>query len=426
MTKSPCARFYNASLSSKTNIFSYFAVPMNKRLQTILELLKADAASGVLLILCVIVSLTIANSGLYHSYHEFWEATFNFVIPGQHAAKVSLTDFINDGLMAVFFLFVGLEIKREITDGQLSTFKQAALPVCAAIGGIVTPALIYFAFNRGTNKADGWAIPTATDIAFAIAVLSILGKKVRLSHKIFIKALAIVDDLGAILIIAMFYATNFSLGYLGAAFGVFAFQFLLNRLKVTAQWPYLLSGAILWYFIHQSGIHPTIAGVLTAFAIPYGNSKTPSPLEKLEHALVTPVNYIIMPLFALANTNIHIGEFKMAEFTTPIAAGIILGLVIGKPLGITIFTWLSTKLKIAELPQNTSYKQIAGIGILGGIGFTMSIFITLLSFTDPVIQSDAKIFILVASLIAAVAGYFALNVAAKRREAKHAVSAQTH
>ncbi|OKS86351.1 Na+/H+ antiporter NhaA [Mucilaginibacter polytrichastri] len=392
---------------------------MNKRLQSIIELLKADAASGVLLILCVVCSLLIANSSLFHMYNHIWENTERFTFLG-HDAEVSLADFINDGLMAVFFLFVGLEIKREITDGQLSTFKKAALPVCAALGGIVIPALIYIAFNHGTNKAQGWAIPTATDIAFAIAVLSILGNKVRLSHKIFIKALAIVDDLGAIVIIAMFYATNFSPINLGAAFGVFAFQFLLNRLRVNVLWPYLASGVLLWYFIHQSGIHPTIAGVLTAFAIPYG--ATNSPLEKLEHWLVTPVNYIIMPLFALANTNIHIGNFSMAGFASPVSAGIIFGLVIGKPVGITIFTWLSTKLKIAELPQKTSYKQIAGIGILGGIGFTMSIFITLLSFNDPVIQNDAKIFILVASLIAAITGYFALNIAAKRRETKRVVA----
>ncbi|WDF53373.1 Na+/H+ antiporter NhaA [Mucilaginibacter sp. KACC 22063] len=377
----------------------------NKKLSFIIELLKADSASGILLIICVVVSLLLANGPLSITYNNILH--FKTTIPFVHAEAIDFTEFINDGLMSIFFLFVGLEIKREIKDGQLSTTKQAALPVFAALGGIITPACIYTFFNFKTSTHAGWAIPTATDIAFAIAILSILGKKVKLSHKIFLKALAIVDDLGAIVIIMFFYSAGVNWVSLSLAFGVFALQFTLNRLKVNILTPYLLLGILLWYFIHKSGVHPTIAGVLTAFSIPHLPQN--SLIEKLEHSLVNSVNFIIMPLFAMANTDIVISANSFNGFLTPIAAGIILGLVVGKPLGITLFTWLSVKLKAAALPAYTNYKQIAGLGILGGIGFTMSIFITLLSFGNVEIQNDAKLYILAASVIAAVAGYIVLN-----------------
>lgn len=385
----------------------------HKKLPFIIELLKADSASGVLLILCVIISLLLANGPLSIAYNNILH--FHTAIQLVHAQPVDFTEFINDGLMTIFFLFVGLEIKREITDGQLSTAKLAALPVCAALGGIMMPALIYTAFNHSSDKAGGWAIPTATDIAFAIAILSILGKRVKLSHKIFLKALAIADDLGAIIIIVVFYSSGISLINIAAAFGIFAIQFLLNRLRVNILWPYLLCGAVLWYFIHQSGIHPTIAGVLTAFTIPHRPQN--SLVEKLEHALVNTVNFLIMPLFAMANTDIIFRDLSISSFISPVAAGIILGLVIGKPIGITLFTWLSVKLKIAQLPGSTNYKHITGLGILGGIGFTMSIFITLLSFNNEALQNSTKLFILAASVIAAVLGYVVLSSIAKKQNA---------
>lgn len=323
--------------------------------------------------------------------------------------KYSVLLWINDGLMAVFFLLVGLEIKRELVEGELSSLKQAALPVFAAIGGMLVPAVVYTLFNQGTETASGWGIPMATDIAFAIAVISLLGKSVPLSLKVFLTALAIVDDLGAILVIAIFYSTEMHLSYLLYAGGVFALLILFNRIGVKSMWLYLLPGVVMWYFIHHSGIHATIAGVLTALTLPTTPDETESPLEKLEHALTKPVNFLVMPLFALANTNIRFEAEMVDGLTSSLGLGIIFGLMAGKPVGIAFFSWLSVRVGVSTLPAGTRWIQFLGLGLLAGIGFTMSIFIALLSFSEPAFQTQAKFAILVASLLSGLFGFLFLK-----------------
>jgi NhaA family Na+:H+ antiporter len=318
--------------------------------------------------------------------------------------------------MAIFFLFVGLEIKREVLNGELSDKKNATLPVFAAIGGMVVPALIYMLFNHGTISKNGWGIPMATDIAFAIAILSVLGNKIPLSLKIFLKALAIVDDLGAIVVIAIFYTAGISSHYLLLAAITFAIQIAFNFFGFRHLAFYLVPGLFLWYFIHSSGIHATVAGVLTAFAIPTHPEDKLSPLLKLEHWLETPVNFIIIPLFALANTNIHFEwDVVVKGLTSPLGLGIIAGLVLGKPIGITLCSWIAVKTKLSALPKNTNWLQLWGAGQLGGIGFTMSIFITLLSFSDVLLHDEGKLAILIASVLAAFAGYMVLVFAGKKQ-----------
>ncbi|NIJ52285.1 NhaA family Na+:H+ antiporter [Dyadobacter arcticus] len=312
--------------------------------------------------------------------------------------------------MAIFFLLVGLEIKREMVEGELSSFKKASLPIIAALGGVLAPAAIYFAFNQGTETAGGWGIPMATDIAFAIAIISMLGKKVPSSLKIFLSALAIVDDLMAILVIAIFYSNDIHYTYLMYAVGIFIFLLLLNKLGVKNLSAYLIPGIFIWYFVHHSGVHATIAGVLTAFAIPTTPDSIESPLEKLEHILVNPVNFVIMPIFALANTNIRLEAGMVSGLTTVLGLGIIAGLVLGKPFGITLFSWLAVKTRVGKMPKHASWMHIAGVGMLGGIGFTMSIFIALLSFSGKqLILSEAKFAILTASIISGILGYLWLS-----------------
>lgn len=364
-------------------------------------------SSGNLLIICVILSLMIANSSLGEGFQD----VLNYKL-----GSYSISLWINDGLMTIFFLLVGLEIKREILEGELSSFKNATLPIFAALGGMLVPALIFYFFNQGSKYENGWGIPMATDIAFSLAIISMLGKRVPVSVKIFLTALAIVDDLGAIVVIAIFYTEKLETTYLLLSGLVMLVLMLLNFFKVKKHIFYLIPGIFLWYFMHHSGIHATIAGVLLAFAIPTNDSNTEiSPLEKLEELLHTPVNYFIMPLFALANTNIKFHSGMVDGLFTNFGYGIILGLVLGKVIGINLFSFIAIKLKLSDLPNNSQWSQMLGAGLLAGIGFTMSIFIALLSYKgNTEIQDEAKFAILVASAISGFLGYFLLKLISKK------------
>lgn len=375
---------------------------------------QSSQSSGILLLICVILSLLLANSSLGQSLQNLLDTEI-----GTHLFHLnySVSIWINDGLMAIFFLLVGLEIKREMVEGELSNVKNASLPIVAAIGGMLVPALLYFLFNRGTEYAAGWGIPMATDIAFSLAIVSMLGKKVPAAIKLFLAALAIVDDLGAILVIAVFYTDTLHWMYLGYAAAIVLFLILLNFLKVKKLIFYILPGIFLWYFVHHSGIHATIAGVVLAFTIPTSFPKTDfSPLKILEHQLHHPVNYFILPLFAFANTNIEFHAGMVDGLFSNLGAGIILGLVLGKVLGINIFSWLAIKTGIANLPHGSTWKHMLGVGFLAGIGFTMSIFIALLSFKGNIlIQEESKFAILIASLISGLIGYLYLKSLKKKK-----------
>lgn len=364
--------------------------------------------SGNLLIICVLLSLLIANSSLADDYQN---------ILNQKIGPYSISMWINDGLMAIFFLLVGLEIKRELIEGELSNLKSASLPIFAAIGGMLVPAFIFTYFNYGSEYQNGWGIPMATDIAFSLAIISMLGRRVPASLKIFLTALAIVDDLGAIIIIAIFYTEKIEFFYLILSGIIMILLILLNAFKVTKHIFYILPGIALWYCMHHSGIHATIAGVLLAFTIPTNDSKTEiSPLEKLEEKLHFPVSYIIMPVFALANTNITFQNGMIDGLFTNFGYGIILGLIVGKVIGINLFSYLAVVFKISELPTKSTWAQMIGAGLLAGIGFTMSIFIALLSYKgSPLIQDEAKFAILVASALAGFSGYFVLKIVAKKK-----------
>ncbi|TDP00209.1 Na+/H+ antiporter NhaA [Flavobacterium sp. 245] len=377
---------------------------------------RSSSAGGIILLICVLISLLIANSGWSDGFKELLNFELGFHTSSLHL-KYPVLLWINDGLMAVFFLLVGLEIKREIVEGELSSFAQASLPVLAAVGGVAVPALIYFFFNNGDpHTSKGWGIPMATDIAFALGILSLLGSKVPSGLKIFLAALAIVDDLIAILVIAIFYSSELNFIYLGYAGALFVLLIVFNRMGVKNLFFYLIPGAVIWYFIHHSGIHATIAGVLVAITLPTTEDDTESALEKLEHALTRPVNFIIMPIFALANTNITFESEMISGLFSNLGLGIILGLFLGKPIGIFIMSWLSVKLKIAELPQSVTWMHVLGLGLLGGIGFTMSIFIALLSFGDALHQNEAKFAILIASTIAGISGFCILSLYNKKQK----------
>ncbi|OWK74013.1 Na+/H+ antiporter NhaA [Flavobacteriaceae bacterium JJC] len=377
------------------------------------KFLHSSQSSGILLIICVAVSLIIANSSAGEAFQRLLDTKIGTEI---FHLNYSLSIWINDGLMAIFFLLVGLEIKREIVEGELSSFKSASLPIVAALGGMLVPALIFFLFNQGTDYVKGWAIPMATDIAFSLAIISMLGKRVPLSLKIFLAALAIVDDLGAIVVIAIFYTDQIHWDYLGLSALMVTILIALNFLKFKKHIFYIIPGVFLWYFMHHSGIHATIAGVLLAFSIPTNVSDTEvSPLEKLEQKLHLPVNFLIMPLFALANTNITFKDGMVDSLFTNFGYGIILGLFLGKVIGINLFSFVFIKLKISTLPDKSSWNQMIGVGLLAGIGFTMSIFIALLSFKDhPEIQDEAKFAILAASVISGLAGYTLLRLISKK------------
>lgn len=378
------------------------------------KFLDSSQSSGILLILCVGFSLLIANSSLGSAFQELLNKNIGTDLL---QLKYPLSIWINDGLMAVFFLLVGLEIKREIVEGELSTFKSASLPIVAAIGGMLVPAVIFHLFNQGTTYAKGWAIPMATDIAFSLAIISMLGRRVPLSLKIFLAALAIVDDLGAILVIAVFYTNDINWTYMALSGLMVAVLIVLNLLNFKKNIYFIIPGIFLWYFMHHSGIHATIAGVLLAFTVPTNTSTTEiSPLEKMEQKLHLPVNFLIMPLFALANTNIKFKEGMVDGLFTNFGYGIIFGLIVGKVVGINLFSWIFIKLKISSLPDKSSWGQMLGAGLLAGIGFTMSIFIALLSFEKhPEIQDEAKFAILVASVISGIAGFYFLKILGRKR-----------
>jgi Na+:H+ antiporter, NhaA family len=333
------------------------------------EFFDSEKSSGIALIICTIISLFIANFLLGERYLDFWHLKFG---------GISIEHWINDGLMAIFFLLIGLELERELYTGELSNIRNAMLPIIAAIGGLATPALFHYLFNRGTETQAGIGIPMATDIAFALGVLALIGSRIPASLKVFLTALAVMDDLGAIIVIAVFYTAKLSTGYLFGAMLVFGVLFLLKKAKVMSLIPYLLGGVFLWYFMLKSGVHASIAGVLLAFTIPFSakvDDET-SPSFKLEDFLHKPVAFIILPLFALANTGIIIGADSINALSNINELGIMSGLVIGKPVGIFVFCFVAVAFGICRLPLDLNWKHVLGAGMLGGIGFTMSIFIT--------------------------------------------------
>jgi len=386
--------------------------------KTIKSFLDSSTGPGILLIGCVIISLILANSPLRTAFESLLNLNIGYDIGSVHL-KYPVLLWINDGIMVIFFLLVGLEIKRELIDGELASPKQAALPILGALGGVMVPALIFTLFNFGRETSVGWATPMATDIAFALAIVTLLGDRVPLSLKVFLAALAIVDDLMAIIVIALFYASELHINYLAYAGLIFATLLIFNRIGIKNLVFYLVPGLIMWYFIHHSGIHATIAGVLTAFAIPVKPGKGKhSPLETLAHALSKPVNLVIMPIFALANTNITFVDGMVGGLATPLGLGIVLGLFLGKPLGIFSISWLSIKMGICTKPHKAQWSHLWGVGMLAGIGFTMSIFIAVLSFSSSqLLLAEAKFAILTASLMSAIAGALALTLVAKRKKA---------
>ena len=372
--------------------------------KSFLAFFESEKAGGLLLVLVTILSLFLANSPLQISYNNFWNIEF---------AGHSIIEWINDGLMTVFFLLIGLELEREIYKGELSNLKNAMLPVFAALGGMLIPAGLYILFNYGTSTQNGAGIPMATDIAFAIGILSLLGKQVPASLKIFLTALAVIDDLGAIIIIAVFYTGNLQVTNLLIAFGIFALLLILNRLKIKSLLLYLAAGIFMWYYMLLSGVHPTITGVMLAFVIPFSNGSEKSESYKLQHFLHKPVAFFILPLFALANTSITLENDLYSGFIQPGSVGILTGLIIGKPLGIFIFSFLGVSLGLSHLPPDLKWKNIIGAGMLGGIGFTMSIFITLLAFDKADLINHAKMAIMAASLVSGLIGFFWLKSSLK-------------
>ena len=374
--------------------------------------LDGQSSAGLVLIWSALAALLIANSALAPYYNELLHAP---------VGPLSFEHWINDGLMAVFFLLVGLEIKREVLDGQLSTWPRRVLPGIAAAGGMAVPALVYLAFNPGAT-AHGWAIPAATDIAFALGVISLLGPRVPTSLRIFLAALAIIDDLGAVVIIALFYTAGLSLPDLAGAAATVAVLIALNRFGVRKLAPYLIVGLVLWLFVLRSGVHATLAGVVLALTIPL--TRTPakpdneatSPLHKLEHFLHKPVGFMIVPIFAVANAGVRVIDLPMEALTAPVTLGVGLGLALGKVIGVLGCALIAVRLGLADMPAHANMRQLAGVALLCGIGFTMSLFITLLAFPgQPILQAEAKIGILGGSFIAGVAGYVLLRASSPLR-----------
>ncbi|MBS7808496.1 Na+/H+ antiporter NhaA [Variovorax sp. PCZ-1] len=366
--------------------------------RTFTAFFESEKVAAALLVLCTLVSLSIANSAFGPAYLSFWQISL---------LGLSLEHWVNDALMAIFFLLIGLELERELYVGELSDLRNALLPIVAAMGGIMVPAGIHFALNSGTPTQAGMGIPMATDIAFALGALSLLGKRVPASLKIFLAALAVMDDLGAIIVIAVFYSTQFSLVYLLAALGVFAALIVANRMRVLSLIPYLVGGLLMWFFMVKSGVHATIAGVLLAFAIPFTGraDKEDSPSHRLEHALHKPVAFIILPIFALANTGVVFDPQWREGLLSANSLGVMGGLLVGKPLGIVVFCALAVALGICRLPSQLRWPHIVGAGLLSGIGFTMSIFITNLAFADNLaLINSSKMAVLFASATAGVAG----------------------
>ena len=377
------------------------------------EFLESEKAGGILLLVCTIVSLFIANSQGGLSYIDFWHQYIDLSF-GNIDLHYSIEHWVNDGLMAIFFLLVGLEIERELYAGELKDLKVASLPIAAAIGGMLVPAAIHFLFNKGTVTQSGFGIPMATDIAFALGMLGLLGNRVPFSLKIFLTALAIIDDLGAILVIAIFYNDGISWVYLLSALGIFAGLFIFGKLKIYNLLFYIIPGIVMWYCMLKSGVHATITGVLLAFAIPFGKPGKKSPSYRLQHFLHKPVAFIILPIFALANTGLILSTGWEKELATSNSLGIILGLLIGKPVGIILFSLLLVRLRWGSLPAGISWKHLLGAGILAGIGFTMSIFITNLAVKDISTILFGKIAVLTGSVLSCVAGLLWLNFTLKK------------
>jgi NhaA family Na+:H+ antiporter len=427
----------------------------------LVNFINMQISSGIVLLCSLIIALVWANSPWAESYHHLWEMPITFAI-GPYSLSNTLHFWINDGLMTIFFFVVGLEIKREIMTGELASPRKAALPILAALGGMIVPGLIYAIFNYDQPSSSGWGIPMATDIAFALGVLNLLGKKVPLALKVFLAALAIVDDMGAVVLIAVFYTSQLSLAALGIGLVFYALLWLLNLLSVRYLFFYYAFAICLWLALMKSGIHPTIAGVLAATTIParprirkeefaeatenmlaqYKASdqnedenqaeelrqeaidsieenceRVQTPLHRLERSLHFGVSFIIMPLFALSNAGININMELAGHLTEPIGLGIALGLLLGKFIGISLFVWLSVKMGLAALPSGARWSQMLGVALLGGIGFTMSIFIANLAFSNPEFLPEAKLAILLGSLLSSIAGIIVLNITYKRGKA---------
>ena len=377
---------------------------------------KLEAASGLLLLISAVIALIVSNSSFSSTYFEILQSYF-FIGVNNIGIKMSLLHWVNDALMAVFFFFVTLEIKREFLQGELSNPKQALLPIIAAIGGMLVPALIYVYINFQTGDTlRGWAIPSATDIAFSLGVLSLLGSRVPISLKVFLTALAIIDDLGAIVIIAFFYTGDLSVKYLSLLLLTFICLIFLNKFNVRKYIPYLLLGLILWFFTHESGVHATISGVLLATVIPHRKKeKDFSLLIKIEHCISPYVAFGIMPLFAFANAGVSLEGVNFNSLLSPVPLGILLGLFFGKQIGVLLFSLASIKLKIAEMPNNANWLNFYGVGVLTGIGFTMSLFIGNLAFMENTQYIDGvKIGVLTGSLLSAIFGYFLLLMSSKK------------
>ena len=364
------------------------------------EFTDNEKSAGVFLMVCSIAALVLANSPLAGVYADWWKT---------YLGPLNLSHWINDGLMAIFFLLIGLELKREVYVGELSDIKNATLPIAAALGGISVPALIHFGFNRGLPTQTGFAIPMATDIAFVLSVLALAGNRVPVSLKIFLTAIAVIDDLCAIIVIALFYTADLKLDFLALAFGMAGLLVAVNRLRVMSLLPYLILGAVMWFFMLESGIHATIAGVVLAFAIPFRSAveDKPSPMARLEGALHKPVAFVILPIFAFANAGITIGGGAVEGLLSPNGLGILLGLLLGKVIGVCLASFLAVKAGWCLLPGDVKWKHVVGAGWLTGIGFTMSIFITNLAFeTDDALINVSKMAILLASFLAGLIGYF--------------------
>ena len=378
---------------------------------------KLEAASGLVLLISAIIALIISNSNYSSLYFETLQS-YLFIGINNIGLKMSLHHWINDALMAVFFFFVTLEIKREFILGELSSPKQALLPIIAAIGGMLVPALIYIYINFGNGDTiNGWAIPSATDIAFSLGVLSLLGSRVPISLKVFLTALAIIDDLGAIIIIAFFYTGDLSIQYLSLLLLTFIALLILNKSGVKKFLPYLVLGLILWFFTYQSGVHATISGVLLATVIPHRKKNEEySLLTKIEHNISSYVAFGIMPLFALANAGVSLDGINLESLLSPVPLGIVLGLFVGKQIGVFLFSIIAIKLKIAQMPNNANWMSFYGVGILTGIGFTMSLFIGNLAFVENIEYIDGvKIGVLAGSLLSTLIGYALLLLTTKNR-----------
>ncbi len=421
---------------------------------------KIEASGGIVLLIFTLIALVWANSPWSDIYRKIWHYKFTIGIPEVFSISKDILHWINDGLMAIFFFVVGLEIKRELVTGELSTFKKASLPIAAAIGGMMVPALLFFLLNRNPNTENGWGIPMATDIAFTLGILSLLGKRVPVALKVFLVAFAIVDDLGAILIIAMFYSEQIFWNYLLIGLALVILLIIFNQLNIKIIPVYMFVGIFIWWFFLKSGIHPTIAGVLIAFTIPLrrkirlsefrdkiqhsldvfctnpntvdkitltheqlaaiDNMETEifnvqSPVQQLEHQLHGFVTYVVMPLFALTNAGVILRSASLENVFTDLSGIIELSLVLGKMVGIFLFSWLAVKFKVASLPDNVKWSNIMSLGLLGGMGFTMSLFISNLAFSSEALLNPAKIGILTGSLIAGVMGYFSLRITLQKK-----------